>query len=83
MKLLQPSEINAETGYRYYNIKQCAQLDMIQYMKALGMNLVQIKQCLDGKGYQGVQGYPRKAETKHRKNRSLKCILRNRRSSGL
>jgi len=48
MKLLQPSEINSETGYRYYNIKQCAQLDMIQYMKALGMNLVQIKQCLDG-----------------------------------
>lgn len=49
MKLLQPSEINSETGYRYYNIKQCAQLDMIQYMKALGMNLVQIKECLDGK----------------------------------
>jgi DNA-binding transcriptional MerR regulator/effector-binding domain-containing protein len=49
MKLLQPSEINAETGYRYYNIKQCAQLDMIQYMKALGMNLVQIKECFEGK----------------------------------
>lgn len=49
MKLLQPSEINHETGYRYYNIKQCAQLDMIQYMKALGMNLVQIKECFDSK----------------------------------
>lgn len=47
MKLLEPSEINAETGYRYYNIKQCAQLDMIQYMKALGMNLIQIKECFD------------------------------------
>ena len=46
MKLLEPSEINQETGYRYYNIKQCAQLDMIQYMKALGMNLVQIKGML-------------------------------------
>ena len=48
LKLLQPSEINSETGYRYYNIKQCAKLDMIQYMKALGMNLIQIKECFDG-----------------------------------
>lgn len=47
MKLLQPSDINEETGYRYYNIKQCAQLDMIQYMKALGMNLIQIKECFE------------------------------------
>ncbi len=49
IKLLQPSEINIDTGYRYYNIKQCAQLDMIQYMKALGMNLIQIKECFDKK----------------------------------
>jgi len=47
MELLQPCEVNAETGYRYYHIKQCAQLDMIQYMKALGMNLSQIKECFD------------------------------------
>lgn len=49
MKLLQPSEINAETGYRYYNIKQCAQLDQIQYFKSLGMNLAQIKEVFEGK----------------------------------
>ena len=49
MKLLQPSEINSETGYRYYNIKQCAQLDMIQYMKSLGMNLIQVKECFEEK----------------------------------
>ncbi|MGI6764350.1 MAG: MerR family transcriptional regulator [Anaerovoracaceae bacterium] len=42
IKLLEPCETNPETGYRYYHIKQCAQLDMIQYMKALGMNLAQI-----------------------------------------
>lgn len=47
IKLLEPCEINPETGYRYYHIKQCAQLDMIQYMKALGMNLAQIKECYD------------------------------------
>jgi len=43
MHLLEPCEINVETGYRYYNIKQCAQLDMILYLKALGMNLNEIK----------------------------------------
>lgn len=47
MQLLEPCEVNSETGYRYYNIKQCAKLDMIQYMKALGMNLSQIKECFD------------------------------------
>ena len=47
MQLLEPCDVNSETGYRYYNIKQCAKLDMIQYMKALGMNLSQIKECFD------------------------------------
>lgn len=47
MNLLQPCETNPETGYRYYNIKQCAQLDMIQYLKSLGMNLNQIKECFE------------------------------------
>lgn len=47
MQLLVPCETNPETGYRYYNIKQCAKLDMIQYMKALGMNLSQIKDCFE------------------------------------
>lgn len=47
MKLLEPCDINPETGYRYYHIKQSAKLDMIQYMKALGMNLSQIKECFD------------------------------------
>ena len=47
IKLIQPCDTNPETGYRYYHIKQCAQLDMIQYMKALGMNLSQIKECFE------------------------------------
>ena len=44
MHLLEPCEVNVETGYRYYNIKQCAQLDMILYLKALGINLNEIKE---------------------------------------
>ena len=36
MGLIQP-EVNRETGYRYYDINQNARLDMIAYMKELGM----------------------------------------------
>ncbi len=42
MGLLCPTERSSETGYRYYDIRQCAVLDMIQYMKALGMSLKDI-----------------------------------------
>lgn len=45
--LLKPDYVDEKTGYRYYNIKQCARLDMIHYMKELGMSLKQIKEHLD------------------------------------
>lgn len=44
--LLSPYSVDEVTGYRYYHIKQSATLDMIQYMKALGMQLKQIKKQL-------------------------------------
>lgn len=47
MGLLCPEHTNDETGYRYYSIKQSAKLDMIQYMKSLGMSLSEIKENLD------------------------------------
>ena len=34
--LLSPLGRDEKNGYRYYDIRQSAQLDMIQYMKALG-----------------------------------------------
>ena len=40
-------EINEQTGYRYYDIKQSAKLDMINYMKATGMSLKDIKGVFD------------------------------------
>lgn len=47
--LLKPVEIDEENGYRLYSIKQSARLDMIQYMKSLGMSLKdisnQLKNC--------------------------------------
>lgn len=41
--LLRPFCTDRETGYRYYDIRQNARLDMIRYMKELGMRLDEIK----------------------------------------
>ena len=47
MGILMPDTIDEKTGYRYYDIKQSAYLDMIQYMKSLGMKLKDIKKQLE------------------------------------
>lgn len=47
--LLKPDIVSNQNRYRYYNIKQSARLDMIQYMKSLGMTLSDIKEQLDQK----------------------------------
>ncbi len=47
--LLSPCKRGDDNRYRYYDIKQSAVLDMIQYMKSLGMNLRDIKTQLDNK----------------------------------
>jgi len=47
MKLLDPIEKSQETGYRRYDIRQSACLDMIQYMKALGISLKEIRELLE------------------------------------
>ena len=42
MNLLKPRLIDPTSGYRYYDISQNARLDMIAYMKELGMSLAEI-----------------------------------------
>ena len=44
--LLKPRYTDEKTGYRYYDINQNARLEMIVYMKELGMSLSQISQVL-------------------------------------
>ena len=44
--LLKPRCKDPETGYRYYDIAQNARLDMIAYMKELGMSLAEIGEVL-------------------------------------
>jgi DNA-binding transcriptional MerR regulator len=45
--LIKPDAVDEVTGYRHYRINQSAWLDMIQYMKSLGMSLEEIKKQLE------------------------------------
>lgn len=45
--LLKPDYVDEETGYRYYDIQQNARLDLIAYMKELGMSLAEMKNVFD------------------------------------
>lgn len=46
MGLLKPRYVDADTGYRYYDWDQNARLDMIAYMKELGVSLREIGSVL-------------------------------------
>ena len=48
LDLLKPAWTDPETGYRYYHVGQNARLDMISYMKELGMSLSEIADILKG-----------------------------------
>ena len=43
--LLKPRYVDPDSGYRYYDIHQNARLDMIAYMKELGMSLSEIAEA--------------------------------------
>ena len=53
--LIIPDHIDKETNYRYYRIEQSAKLDMILYMKNLGMPLTLIKAQLENENISFVQ----------------------------
>lgn len=71
--LLRPN-VRGENGYRYYDIKQSALLDIIQYMKSLGISLKEIKRQLKE---QDIDGIERALREKQRQTdeeiRMLKC----------
>ena len=53
--LLKPYYTDPETHYRYYDIKQNARFDMIQYMKELGMELKEIREVLDSEDLRKIE----------------------------
>jgi len=63
--LLKPLYVNEETNYRYYDIRQSAILDMIQYMKSLGMSLGQIKEQFKKRRHKRDSTYPQETKQKH------------------
>ncbi len=58
--LLKPLYVDEETNHRYYDIRQSAILDMIQYMKSLGMSLEQIKEQFEKEDIKEIQHILRK-----------------------
>ncbi|MGI6736378.1 MAG: MerR family transcriptional regulator [Anaerovoracaceae bacterium] len=71
--LLRPAYIDPETGYRYYSILQNARLDMIAYMKELGMNLGEIKGILEAEDLDRIESIlGQKNEQIHEQMRELK-----------
>lgn len=67
MGLLKPCYIDDSSHYRYYDIKQNARFDMIQYMKELGMELLEIKDIFDKCDLNLIENilYKKKEQTKH------------------
>ncbi|MCI6012713.1 MAG: MerR family transcriptional regulator [Firmicutes bacterium] len=55
MGLLKPCYTDKQTRYRYYDIKQNARFDMIQYMKELGMELKEIREVLDSEDLRQIE----------------------------
>lgn len=68
--LLKPCYTDPETNYRYYSIRQNARLDMIIYMKELGMSLAEIREILDQQDIQQIE------DTLIRKKRQVKEEMR-------
>ena len=72
--LLKPCYIDPKTGYRYYDINQNARLDMIVYMKELGMSLAEIAQILRKEDISLIEEIlSRKNEQLHQQIRQLKA----------
>ena len=72
--LLKPKYKDPGTGYRYYDIAQNARLNMIAYMKELGMNLAEIADVLQKEDIVQIETIlVQKNEQLHQKMRALRA----------
>ncbi len=73
LDLLKPRFTDSDSGYRYYDIQQNARLDMIEYMKELGMSLKEISSVLKSGDITLIEDLlAKKNEQIHMQIRSLK-----------
>lgn len=71
--LLKPAYIDPDSGYRYYTLQQTARLDIIAYMKELGMSLSEIRDVLRKEDIAVIEGIlAQKNEQLHEQMRRLK-----------
>ncbi len=71
--LLKPAYIDPESGYRYYTLQQTARLDIIAYMKELGMSLSEIASVLRKEDIALIEGIlAQKNEQMYEQMRRLK-----------
>ena len=71
--LLKPAYVDPDTNYRYYTLQQTARLDMIAYMKELGMNLNEIRAVLEKEDITLIESIlAQKNEQIHEQLRKLK-----------
>ncbi len=71
--LLVPAYIDEESGYRYYTLQQTARLDIIAYMKELGMSLSEISHILEKEDITLIEDIlAQKNEQMHEQMRKLK-----------
>lgn len=74
LNLLKPSYVEPQSSYRYYDICQNARLDMIAYMKELGMSLSEIGDVLKREDISLIeQILAQKNEQIHEQMRELKA----------
>lgn len=74
MGLLKPRYVNPDSGYRYYDIHQNARLDMIAYMKELGMSLAEIANAFKKEDLDIIESLlVQKSEQIHEQIRQLKA----------
>ena len=71
--LLKPRYIDTSTGYRYYSVDQNYRLDMISYMKELGMSLSEIEDIFKKEDIMLIENIlSKKNEQIHQQIRTLK-----------
>lgn len=76
MNLLKPAYIDTDTKYRYYTIEQNSTLDLIAYMKDLGMSLKEIQNVLAKENLDEIEDIlSRKKEQIYQEIRKLKTRL--------
>ena len=74
--LLKPGRV-AESGYRYYGPAQVDRLQDILYYRALGVELAQIKDCLDDPSFNRMEALRSHLAALEREQARLERLIRS------